>query len=83
LHKQIRFNPRVHGWLEAKADLIGYDSVISVVRWTPRKERRYYTDNRFTISVVRKTNHQKKRIIIRVEETETKLVVLLIHAEDF
>jgi hypothetical protein len=54
----------------------------SVVENSQSEDRNYYEENRFWIGISRRVDGRRKRIILRVEETEDELVVLLAHLED-
>ncbi len=82
MDKQVRLAPRVYGWLEEKSDVIDQHWIMSVVKWTPTERRNYYGKNRFTIEIPRKIDGKKVKILLRIEETESELVVLLAHLED-
>gem|GEM_PF-5327373 len=83
MHKQIRFNPDVYKWLNAHADTTSPNQILSVVRWTPESWRNYYKckPRRFTVEFRRKVGGQIKRVLVRVDETEEELVILLCHSE--
>lgn len=82
MDKQVRLTPKVYEWLEEKSNVVDQYWVMSVVKWAPRERRTYYGRNRFTIEIPRKIDGKKVKILLRVEETESELVVLLVHMED-
>lgn len=82
MDKQLRLTPKVYEWLEEKSNVVDQYWIMSVVKWAPRERRNYYDGNRFTIEIPRKVGGKKVKILLRVEETESELVVLLAHLED-
>jgi hypothetical protein len=45
--------------------------------------REHYEAHRFAISLLRKVGNSRKKILIRVEETDFEFVVLVVHAEEW
>jgi hypothetical protein len=45
--------------------------------------REHYGARRFAITLLRKVGSSRKKILIRVEETDAEFVVLVLHAEEW
>lgn len=72
----------VDDYLYEKSYFVDENWIISIVTWSPIEERAYYAENRFTITTRKKVGKRFKTVVVRVEETNEDLIVLLVHVED-
>jgi hypothetical protein len=81
--KRVRLILEVYLWLESHQNIATPEVIISAVLGAPASMREYYEANRFAITLLRKVGNSRKKILIRVEETDVEFVVLVVHAEDW
>jgi len=81
--KRVRLISDVHIWLESHRSIATAEVIVSAVLGSPSSFRRQYEAHRFLITLQRKVGSTKKRILIRVEETDDEFTVLLVHVEDW
>jgi hypothetical protein len=81
--KRVRLIPDVYLWLESHASIASSEVIISAVLGAPANMREHYGARRFAITLLRKVGSSRKKILIRVEETEVEFVVLVVRAEEW
>jgi hypothetical protein len=81
--KRVRLIPDVFLWLESHRSIATPEVIISAVLGAPASMQEHYEANRFAITLLRKVGNSRKKILIRVEETDVEFVVLVVHAEDW
>jgi hypothetical protein len=81
--KRVRLILEVYLWLESHQSVATPEVIISSVLGAGASMREYYEANRFAITLLRKVGSSRKKILIRVEETDIEFVVLVVHAEDW
>jgi hypothetical protein len=81
--KRVRLIPDVYLWLESHQNIATPEVIVSAVLGAPASMREQYKTHRFSITLLRKVGSSRKKILIRVEETDVEFVVLVIHAEEW